>query len=60
VIVGYNASFNYRKLCIASLYLQLNNAAFIATNADKYFSSRVPNRKMPAGGSIMRVIQGGT
>lgn len=60
VIAGINFSFNYRKLCKASLYMQLNNATFIATNADKYFTTQIKERHMPAGGSIINTIYGGT
>ncbi|CDW84863.1 haloacid dehalogenase-like hydrolase family protein [Stylonychia lemnae] len=60
VIAGINFSFTYRKLCLASLYLQLNNSTFIATNSDKYFTTQVKDRHMPAGGSIVNAIIGGT
>jgi HAD superfamily hydrolase (TIGR01450 family) len=60
VIAGINYSFNYRKLCLASLYMQLNSATFIATNADKYFTTQIKERHMPAGGSIVNAIYGGT
>ena len=53
VIAGINYNFSYRTLCIASLYIQLNNATFIATNNDRVFASRDPERKCPAGGSIV-------
>lgn len=56
VIVGINYDFSYRTLCLATLYLQLNNAKFIATNTDRVFPSRVPGRKCPAGGSIVEAI----
>ena len=35
LVAGYDPDFNYRKLCIASLHLQLDGAKFIATNYDK-------------------------
>jgi ribonucleotide monophosphatase NagD (HAD superfamily) len=56
VIAGINYDFNYRTLCIASLYLQLNNAVFLATNSDRVFPSHTPDRKCPAGGSIVAAI----
>lgn len=56
VVAGINYEFNYRILCTASLYLQLNNATFIATNSDRVFPSLVEDRKCPAGGSIVACI----
>jgi len=56
VIAGINYTFNYRKLCMASLYIQVNKAQFIATNKDKVFTTKVPDRKMPAGGSLVTSI----
>ena len=56
VIAGINYSFSYRKLCMASLYIQLNEANFIATNGDRYLTTQVKDRHMPAGGSIVTSI----
>ncbi|TNV76813.1 hypothetical protein FGO68_gene11959 [Halteria grandinella] len=56
VVAGIYHDFNYRTLCIASLYLQLNNATFLATNNDRVFPTHVPDRKCPAGGSIVAAI----
>jgi HAD superfamily hydrolase (TIGR01450 family) len=56
VVAGINYDFNYRTLCMASLYIQVNNATFIATNGDRVFPSHVPERKCPAGGSIVAAI----
>jgi len=56
VVAGINYSFSYRTLCLASLYLQVNDALFIATNSDKVYSSHVPERKCPAGGCIVSAI----
>ena len=60
VVVGVNYTFSYRKLCLASLYIQLNNAKFIQTNSDRYYCTRVRNRNMPAGGSVTKCIEAGT
>jgi ribonucleotide monophosphatase NagD (HAD superfamily) len=60
VLVGYDTSFTYRKLCQASLYLDLNNAIFIATNRDRVFKTHKDDRLMPAGGSIVKCIEAGT
>ena len=56
VVGGMSYSFNYRSLCIASLYIQVNDALFIATNSDRVYPSNVPERKCPAGGSIVSAI----
>ena len=56
VVAGINYTFTYRSLCIASLYLQVNKALFIATNSDKVYPSHVPDRKCPAGGCIVQAI----
>eukprot|EP00347_Sterkiella_histriomuscorum_P019459 403341554 len=60
VVCGINYSFSYRKLCMASLYIQLNEAKFIATNIDRYLTTQVKDRHMPAGGSIVNCISYGT
>ena len=57
VVAGINYTFSYRKLCMASLFIQLNKAQFIATNKDKVFTTMVPERKMPAGGTMVTSIQ---
>lgn len=41
VVAGINYSYTYRKMCMASLYLQLNQAKFIATNSDRYLTTQV-------------------
>jgi len=56
VVAGFNLTFTYRKLCIATLYIQMNKAKFIATNQDRVYTTTVPDRKMPAGGSIVAAI----
>ena len=56
MIAGINYDFCYRTLCIASLFIQLNNATFIATSTDRVFSTNDPSRKCPAGGSIVQAI----
>ncbi len=53
VVAGINYDFSYRILCMASLFIQVNNATFIATNMDRVFSTQDPKRKCPAGGSIV-------
>lgn len=60
VVVGVESKFNYRKLCIATLYISMNNSIFIATNADRVYATTNPNRFMPAGGSVVKAIQAAT
>ena len=36
VVVGLDTKFTYKKLCIATLYIQTGGAKFIATNDDAY------------------------
>ena len=57
VVVGANMSFTYKKLCIATLYLQVNNAKLIATNRDRNVATPMKKRMMPAGGSMVRAIE---
>ena len=56
VICGINYDFCYRTLCVASLFIQINKASFIATNTDRVFSTCDPLRKCPAGGSLVQAI----
>ena len=60
VVAGLCYSFSYRRLCLAAIYLVDNNATFIATNEDNFFRTKVKDRRMPAGGSIIKAIQSGT
>ena len=53
VVCGVDMTFNYRKLCIATLYLQINNAKFIATNRDRVYPTPHLAKHMPAGGSVV-------
>jgi len=57
VICGWDRSFNFYKLCYASLILQVNrNAKFIATNRDA--ADRIaPKRCIPGGGCMVSAIE---
>ena len=35
VVAGVDFDFNYRKLCIATLYVTAGNCKFLATNPDR-------------------------
>ena len=49
VVVGFDSSFNYHKLCFASLALQKNKTAFLcATNEDAYL--KLGEFAMPGNG----------
>lgn len=36
VVVGLDTKFTYKKLCLATLYIQTGKAKFIATNDDAH------------------------
>lgn len=59
VVVGINLNFNYRKLCMACLYMEVNKAVFIATNKDKNFITPAGDRFLPACGSIVTSLEFG-
>jgi 4-nitrophenyl phosphatase len=46
VVCGWDLTFNYAKLCLASLYMQKNpGCVFVATNKDAF--DRLDDRNMP-------------
>lgn len=55
VVVGLDTAFTYAKLCIASLYIHMGGARFIATNDDAY--DMVNGRKMPGAGAMVASIK---
>src|ERR1035437_8280444 len=60
VVVGFKAVFTYRNLCISSLYIQLNNAEYIATNPDRHFLLEDSGRYIPGGGAINKAVEHAT
>jgi 4-nitrophenyl phosphatase len=54
VVVGMDNAFSYRKLAIASLYLQ-NGCAFVATNPDS--ADRIPGGFWPEVGPLAAAIE---
>jgi len=54
VVVGWDRSFNYRKLCHASMLIQAG-ASFVATNTDPY--DTLEGRNMPGNGCMVSAIQ---
>ena len=56
VVLGWDKSFTYKKLCIASLYLQNGRRPFIVTNRD--CADKTPNgRLLPVTGSLAASIE---
>lgn len=58
VTVGYNYTMNYRKLSIASLYINENKTLFIGANPDRNTGNE--SRYIPAGGTIIKAIESAT
>ena len=54
VVVGIDFNFTYKKLCIASLYIQ-NGCKFIASNKDR--NSGTGDTLVPGGGSIVKALE---
>jgi 4-nitrophenyl phosphatase len=61
VVAGWDGNFAFRKLCLASLYVQ-EGAQLVITNEDSAVKSPTPGRMMPGNGStsgaILRSVQG--
>ena len=55
VVVGVDPNMTYRKIAIASLYIQLNKAMFIASNTDR--NCGVGDRLPPAGGVCVKAVE---
>jgi len=56
VVIGWDLSFSFRKLCYASLCLQhLPKCHFIATNLDPY--DRLSDRNMPGNGCAVAALE---
>ena len=54
VVVGYDMNLNYRKISIATLYMQ-NGAKFIAWNDDMF--DMVQGRPIPTTGVSLKVLE---
>ena len=57
VVVGIDFKFTYRKLCVASLYIQ-QGCKFIASNKDR--NTGHGDRLPPGGGTIVKSIETAT
>lgn len=56
VVCGWDLSFNYAKLCLASLHLQKNpGAAFVATNKDAF--DKLADRNVPGNGCAVAAVE---
>ena len=55
VVVGIDLSFSYRRLCIASLYVQAG-CKLIASNKDRNTTNRKGDYH-PGGGCIVKAIE---
>ena len=53
VVVGHDPAFNFKALCLASLYLE-KGAAFISTNPDAY--DMVGSHRMPGNGCLVAAV----
>ena len=54
VIVGTDFKLSQKKMCMASLYINLNNAELIGTNIDRNDGK---DRLRPSGGSLVKLIE---
>ena len=56
VVVGHDTSFNFKALCLASLFLERGEdaVAFVATNPDAY--DIVSNHRMPGNGCFVAAV----
>jgi len=54
VVIGWYQHFNYRKMCVGSLYLQ-HGAKLVATNPDNNIQNG--NFKMPANGCALSSLE---
>ena len=54
VVVGHDTSFNFKSLCLASLFLERPGVTFVATNPDAY--DVVVNRRMPGNGCFVAAV----
>ncbi len=56
VVCGWDLSFNYAKLCLASLHLQKNpGAVFVATNKDAF--DKLEDRNVPGNGCALAAVE---
>ena len=54
VVVGHDTGFNFKALCLASLFLEREGTCFIATNPDAY--DVVSAHRMPGNGCFVAAV----
>ena len=54
VVVGHDTSFDFRALCLASLFLERSDVCFLATNPDAY--DMVAGHRMPGNGCFVAAV----
>ena len=54
VVVGHDTGFNFKALCLASLFLERPGVTFVATNPDAY--DVVSGHRMPGNGCFVAAI----
>ena len=57
VIVGTDFKLSQKKMCMASLYINRNNAELIGTNIDRNDGR---DRLRPSGGALVKLIEVGS
>lgn len=58
VVVGHDIDFNFRKLCIANVLLQLNpGALLVATNRDSFDLVGADARQIPGNGCVVTALE---
>ena len=57
VVVGWDRGFSFRKLCLASLYVQ-RGAALVATNPDA--ADALADRTVPGNGALVAAVERAT
>jgi phosphoglycolate phosphatase len=58
VVVGHDIEFNFRKLSIANVLLQMNpDAPLVATNLDSFDLVGVDSRHIPGNGCLVKALE---
>jgi phosphoglycolate/pyridoxal phosphate phosphatase family enzyme len=58
VVVGHDTEFNFRKMCIANVLLQMNpNSPLVATNEDSFDLVGADSRQIPGNGCVVRALE---
>jgi len=58
LVIGLDSDFNYRKLCIATVFLQRNpDALLVATNLDAFDLVGFDARHLPGNGALVSAVE---